>query len=270
VRVHPRSQRNTYIGVVGLLWFGFCTSVAVLVPLFRDDFRAWSHFTWTDREIFIGAACYYVCGLAGLVLVITRLIVPLFARSPAIGYDVAPPVMLIDVPRPRFEDFYALGAATTSRAAWGRAGVTLFFGGVIWVIWTHPLTRHDGVPLQTAATLFAVGLAYRTLHPLVRTRLLLTRWGARLRWELFSRHRQPRRYHVFAEGLLVETPGGKRRTIPWYDMRHAYLLGNTIGMLGRGELIVVPGDALPTQAAANLFMDVMERGGVRFVNQPAA
>jgi hypothetical protein len=270
VHIHPRSQRNRFIGLVGLGWFIFCTATAVFIPLFAADFRAWSHFTWTDREIYIGAACYFVVGLAGLLLAVTRLLLPMFGRSARIGYDVARPLMMIDVPRPRFEDFHALGAATAARAAWSRAFVTLFFGAIIFIIWTHPMTRHEGVPFKAALTTFAVAVAAKTVFPLVRTRLLTTRWGARLRWELFGRHGEPRRYHVFEDGILIQRLSGGQRRVPWYDARHACLIGNTIGMLGRGELIVIPGDAMPTQAMADTLMDVMARNRVAFVNRPAA
>src|SRR5690349_12262189 len=119
------------IGLAGLLWFLYCTAVTILILSDPQSFRDWSHFTWTDREIQIGAWCYFVCGLAGLILAITRLLLPRFARRPRIGEPGDMPLFVFDV-IPRYEDFRSLQSAATIRAAnlnavlWIAGGVIVF------------------------------------------------------------------------------------------------------------------------------------------------
>src|SRR5439155_21840133 len=144
----------------------------------------WSHFTWTDREIAIGAACYFIAGLGGAVLAITRLFLPLFARRPRIGYGLATPVLAVDV-RPRFEDFHALHARATVRAAKTATVITLLFGVTIFILLEHPTLRHEGIPLRVGLMGFGVVLLAKALIPLLRSGVSRSKWWSIIRWKLF-------------------------------------------------------------------------------------
>jgi hypothetical protein len=256
--MHPPSQRNKTIGKVGLAWFLFCTGASVSVLLDPDGFRRISkYYTWTDREILIGAVCYFVAGLGGLVLVVTRLILPFFARRPRIGYGAATPVLAVDV-LPRFEDFHALHALASARAARTATLFTLAAGLVIFLLVEQPTWRNEGVPLRVGLTIFGAALVIKALFPLVRSAFSRSRWCCRLRWSLFGRHREPRRYHVFEDGILVQGRSFQR-IVPWYDVRHVHFIGDTIGLVGRGELITIPTTAMPSPDAAAQFIQLLDR-----------
>jgi len=71
------------IGIIGLLWFLFFAGTGTFCLVRPDELRNYSSskYTWTDREIRIGAACNVVVGSAGLQLVFSRLLLPLFNQS---------------------------------------------------------------------------------------------------------------------------------------------------------------------------------------------
>jgi hypothetical protein len=255
--VHSPSQSNKRIGLIGLVWFIYCTVSAAGVVLDPEGFRSWSHFTWTDRELLIGAGCYFTAGLAGLVLAVTRLLLPLFARTPMIGYDVAAPLMAVDV-EPRFEDFHVLSKAMAARGAKKKILFTMLFGVVFFIMLEHPLLRRRGIPFHVAA--YGVGclLIVRALFVLVRSLFARTRWWSTVRWMRSQRCHSPRRYHVFDDGILVQGMD-YHKVVPWYDVRQAHLFGNTLGMVGRNEMILIPGAALPSEAHVDLLMQLLER-----------
>jgi hypothetical protein len=255
--MHPPSQRNRTIGIVGLVWFLWCASSAAFCVLDMQDFRDWSHFSWTDREIYIGAACYMTCGLAGLLLAFTRLILPAFARRPQIGYGVAAPLLAVYV-QPRFDDFHTLNAMATTRTAITKTIITLLGGVVIFVLLEHPNLRHEGIPLRVGMITCGTILLAKAIVPILRALFSRSRLWSKLRWSLYGRHREPRRYHVFEDGILVQGVT-YHRAIPWYEVRYVHFFGNTIGLVGRGELITIPGEAIPSQDDANALIQLLDR-----------
>src|SRR4051794_8351773 len=88
LQVQAPSRRNRVIGLAGLLWFAFCGSNVLDVTLDPHGFRAWSHYSWTDRELMIGSVCWMTAGLGGLILALTRLLLPMFATRPRIADGV--------------------------------------------------------------------------------------------------------------------------------------------------------------------------------------
>jgi hypothetical protein len=258
--MHPPSQRNKKIGRAGLIWFLFCTATAACVWFDKEGFRNWSHFTWTDRELAIGAACYFTAGLGGAVLAVTRLFLPPFARRPMIGYDRAAPLLAVDV-RPSFEDFHALHARASVRAARTAILVTLLCGIALFVLLEHPTLRHEGVPLRVGLTAFALIIAAKVLLPLISSAVSRSKWWSILCWYLFGRHREPRRYHVFEDGILVQGVTFER-VVPWYDVRYVHFFGDTIGLVGRGELMTIPTAALPSHDALAQLIHLLDRKAV--------
>jgi hypothetical protein len=248
------------LGLVGLLWFLFCTATARLVYFNPDQFRAFAAkegATWTDREILIGVACYFTVGLAGLVLVITRLIGPLFYRRVRIDYAQASPLMVFEVV-PRYEDFLTLSQATIAKRTWTRLGITLLAGVIIFVMLEHPSMRHEGVSFGIALSIFGGIVLAEILMMLVKSYWSRSTFWLTARWKVNGRLREPRRYHLFEDGVIVQGLTFYR-TVPWYEVQHAHLTGNTIGFIGRGELMVIPGEALVSQSSADQLMDLLLR-----------
>ena len=255
--MHQPSQRNRRIGIWGLIWFLFCAGSAAAVYFDPEGFRGWSKFTWTDRELMIGAACYFVAGCGGLVLAVTRLFLPMLAKPSLIGYDVAAPLMAIDV-EPKFEDFHKLASAVTVRRAKMKILRTVLFGVVFFIMLEHPLLRRQGVPFIRAAYGLCSVLALRAIVLFVRSLVARTRWASTLRWMKSQRYHTPKRYHVFEDGLLVQGMD-YHKVIPWHDMRQAHLFGNTLGLFGRDEMILIPGEALPSEGHVDALMQLLQR-----------
>jgi len=77
------TRGGVVIGIIGLLWFVFFAGTGIYCLLDPVALREYSapQYKWTDREILIGAACYIVVGLAGLVVAFSRLFMPLLGRK---------------------------------------------------------------------------------------------------------------------------------------------------------------------------------------------
>ena len=260
--MHPPSQRNTTIGLVGLVWFLFCTATAIVVPMDPDGFREWSRQSWTDQEIRIGAACYFVAGLGGLVLVVTRLVLPrLLARRPRIGDGLAPPLMSIPVV-PDFKSFYAVRSRASARAADAAALSAVLAGAVIFILLIHPDWRRNGMTFKASVIAFS-----GTLVGLVGHKYLIGRTAASikplfwLRWKLRARNHEPRQCDLYEDGIHVRGRSFQFR-LPWYDAKHATCLDDGIGFVGRGETVVIPARSLPSPEAFDQLMRLLERKGV--------
>ena len=259
--MHPPSQRNTTIGLIGLVWFLFCTATAIVVPMDPNWLRDWSRQSWTDQEIRIGAACYFVAGLGGLVLVITRLVLPRFARRPRIADGLTPPLMSIPVV-PDFKSFYAVRSRASARATDAAALFAVFAGAVIFILLIHPEWRRDGMTFKASVIAFS-----GTLAGLVGHKYLIGRATASMkpltwvRWKTLARNHEPRCCDLYEDGIHVRGRTFQFR-LPWYDAKHATCLDDAVGFVGRGETIVIPARSLPSPEAFDQLIRLLERKGV--------
>jgi hypothetical protein len=241
--LHQPSRLNRSIGTLGLIWFLFFAGSGFLVLNNPQSLRDFSKFTpadrWTDREILIGSWCYIGIGFAGAILFITRLILPMFARRPKIGDGATAPLFSFDV-TPHFEHFHAFNALATARSAKIDAFIWLGGGAVMFIAIVHPQMRHDGKSFKTAVIAFGFVLLIRVVNKYLLRRILAGwRLWSLARWYLNWRHRAFRRVHFFDDGILVRSYEF-RIVLPWYDVTYARRMDDAIGIVGRGQLVVIP------------------------------
>jgi hypothetical protein len=251
--MRPMSAGSKIIGILGLLWFAAWVSCAIYCLRHPEAVRNFANHPWSDREILIGAACYSVIGLAGLVPAFTRLVLPLFGRSPRIGRNAAPCLASIGVSLTfaEFEAAYRVRARRELRASilgwiFAMTGVLVFaalgpwlFGGAP----RPPLLLHFTFYL----TAVMIGIAFR----------LARQTSAAAAWEDFPYLRESCRYDFFEDGFHVYGYSYSWG-VPWAHIRRAERIGDAIMLKVRRQLLVLPLFAL-AQPGGAIAVDLLRR-----------
>jgi hypothetical protein len=254
MRATTSSSRS--IGVAGLVWFLFFAGAATFCVLRPDALRKYSAptHTWTEREIWIGAACNVVIGSAGLVLAFRRLLLPLFLPPLHVRADASSLQASVAV-APSFGEFETVHRAVQRRRFLVSSMVWILsmaggFAITQTVLLPNRVDPRVALVMNFAGFVMAVlvGIAIRFFRQVPAS----DDWVANAHLHLASR------YDFFEDGLRVFN-GTFAWEIPWPQVQQAVVVDNVLGLIVDRDLLIIPASALARAGALEAVVDLLRR-----------